>query len=706
MKSRFLRRSKKLVTVIAPFAIGTSALHAQNAVVATNEVQNLSPIVVTGRSDSLLGIADSAGVGTVGVAQLQARPIMRPGELLETIPGVIITQHSGAGKANQYYLRGFNLDHGTDLATSLDGMPVNLPTHAHGQGYTDLNFMIPELVEAIDYKHGPYSAEDGDFASAGAVNIRYANTLPQNFVTLEGGSFGYARAVTGISSKAGQGSLLFGGEAYHNDGPWIREDDYRKFNGVLRYSQGTSALGWSITAMGYHGKWNATDQLAQRAVDGGVIPGFVDRFGSLDTTTGGDSQRYSLLAEWHRATATSTTRLMAYGFYYDLDLFSNFSYVLNDPVNGDQFEQQDRRYVGGFKASHEWQQEWFGKPVNNTVGLQFRTDSIRNGLFNTAARQRLATTREDDVLQASIAPYVENRVQWGEKFRTVAGLRADYFHFNVDSDNAANSGDKGDVIVSPKLNLIFGPWAQTEFYLSGGLGFHSNDGRGSTTTIDPASGAAVTPVDPLVRTMGAEVGVRSTFVPGLQSTLSLWMLDIDSELLFVGDAGTTEPSRPSRRYGVEFANYYSPTKWLTFDADFAMSRSHFRDEDPAGRYIPGSIETVVAAGVAVHDLHGFFGSLRMRYFGPRSLIEDDSVRSSETILLNAQVGYQFNKTWTLNVEIFNLLNRKDSDVDYFYESRLPGEPVNPDPALNGGYNNIHFHPVEPIAVRVGLTARF
>ncbi len=699
MKSRFLRRSKKLVPLIAPFAIGTSALHAQNAVVATNEVQNLSPIVVTGRSDSLLGIADSASQGNIGAEQIKYRPLTRPGEILETVPGLIVSQHSGEGKANQYYLRGFNLDHGTDFLTQVDGVPVNLATHAHGQGWTDTGFLIPELVKTISYQKGVYYAENGDFSSAGAANIQYANTLPSSLAQFEGGSFNYYRGLFASSPKAGNGHLLYALEGLHNDGPFKRGDNYIKGNGVLRYSLEHDDSGWSATFMGYKAKWNATDQVPKRAVDDGSI----DRFGLIDPSDGGNSQRYSLTAEWHRQSTAGETKVMAYGLYYDLDLFSNFTYFLADPVRGDQFEQPDKRFVSGFKAAHTFFHHIGKAESETTLGLQNRNDVIKNGLFLTERRERYATVREDDTVQNSISPYAENKTVWNDWLRSTVGLRFDAYRFDVVSDLPANSGDRWATIVSPKGGLVLGPWAKTEVYLNGGLGFHSNDGRGVNTRVDPNTGDPVERAEPLVRTYGAEVGARTTWLPGLQSTVAFWWLDSDSELIFVGDAGTTEAGRPSRRYGIEFANYYSPTKWLTFDADFSLSKSRFRESAPEGDHIPGSVETVIAAGATVHDLNGFFGGVRLRFFGPRSLIEDNSVRSAETLQLSASVGYQFTKTWTLSAEVFNLLNRKDSAIDYYYPSRLAGEAPGPD---DGGYNDIHFHPVEPISFRLALTARF
>ncbi len=680
---------------------------------ATNGPTRLPEVVVQGRSDSLLGIADSATQGTVGARQLELRPVSRSGEVLETVPGVIITQHAGGGKANQYFLRGFNLDHGTDFATSLDGMPVNLPTHGHGQGYTDMNILIPELVQRVNYQKGVYYTENGDFSSAGAAQLESYRVLPQSIATIEGGMYGFARAVFAASPKVGDGNFLYGFEAYHHDGPWKNPDDYQKFNGLLTYSLGDAARGFSVTARGYHGRWDSSDQVAASAVRDGLVP----FFSSLDDTTGGDAQRYSLQAEWHRADAQSATKVMAYAFYSDLDLFSNFTYFQTDTNRGDQFEQTDKRFTYGLKASHTLFNHWWDKEVENIFGLQIRNDNIRNGLYQTQARERVdkinsadgstlpATTRSDTVFENSIGLYYENKIQWAEKFRSVTGIRGDLYNFDVDSNRPQNSGNRLDALPSPKLSLVFGPWAKTEVYVQGGLGFHSNDGRGTTTRVDPVTGSSLdadgNPIqraDPLVRTIGAEIGVRTLAVEGLQSTLSLWWLDIDSELLFVGDAGTTEASRPSRRYGVEWANYYNLTRHLTLDADFSFSHAEFRDNDPSGTHIPGSIETVVAAGITYHSDFGLFSSLRLRYFGPRPLIEDNSFRSGETILLGAKVGYRFSKTWTLTAEVFNLLDRRDHDIDYAYESRVrPGDVSS---------NQLHFHPVEPIQARFALTAQF
>ena len=348
------------------------------------------------------------------------------------------------------------------------------------------------------------------------------------------------------------------------------------------------------------------------------------------------------------------------------------------------------------------------KVVPHTYGeltVELRHDDIDPvGLYLTTARERRATIREDAVRQTQSGAWAGLATRWMEKFRSEAGLRYDRVDYEVDSGLAANSGSGSDDLVSPKLSLVFGPWHDTEFFAAAGQGFHGNDIRGATITVDPVDG--VTPVDqvtPLVAADGIEAGLRTAILPRMQLSLALWQLEIDSELLFVGDGGTTEASRPSRRYGIELANYYSVTDWLTLDLDVSLSRARFRDSDPAGREIPGSVESVVAAGITVDDLRGFFGTIRLRYFGPRPLIEDDSVRSDDTILLSARVGYRFDETWTLAAEVFNLLNRKDDEIAYFYPSRLLGEPAGPD---EGGIADVHVHPVYPVSFRVALSARF
>ena len=646
--------------------------------------------------NGLIGIADASSEGVVRADELNDRPVSRPGDLLETVPGLAISQHSGEGKANQYYLRGFNLDHGTDLATTVAGAPVNMPTNAHGQGYSDASFMIPELVSGIQYKKGPYHAEEGDFSAAGAVNINYTEALPRPLVKLEAGDYGYQRALAAGSAAVGSGQLLGALEAFHNDGPWVHPDDYRKINGVVRFTQGTSKEGFQLTGMAYDARWNATDQVPDRAIQLGEIT----RFGAIDPTDGGESHRYMAGAEWHQRTGNSLLRVQGYFINYALDLFSNFTYFLDDPVHGDQFHQKDRRNVVGGNVSYRWFSKPGGQSLESEVGFQTRYDDIGTvGLYHTEARRFLSTTRQDTVHQASVALYYQGGLQLASTARLVAGLRGDLYHFAVDSSNPLNSGTDTPGLVSPKLGLILGPWKDTEVYVNAGLGFHSNDGRGATITVDPATLEPTPKVKPLVRAKGAEIGVRTKPRRGYLTTLTLWTLVLDSELVFSGDAGTTEPNRPSRRIGFEWANEYRPFRWLAFDVDLAYSQARFTDEDPAGNRIPGAVEGVGMVDVLVDNLDGFFGSLDLRYFGPRPLIEDDSVRSKSATTVNLRVGHDIGKHLRLAADVLNLFDARASDVDYYYASRLPGEPA-------GGVSDVHTHPIAKRSFHVLLTARF
>ena len=657
------------------------AASADVIVTAKQTFRNLADL--DGPVNDLIGIAGTATEGVVSAREIERRPFQRAGEILETVPGVIVSQHSGEGKANQYYLRGFNLDHGTDIAITVAGAPVNMPTHGHGQGYADANFLIPELIAGVQYKKGPYFADEGDFASAGAVNVNYLSLLDRPIALVQAGTEGYGRALYAASHRAGAGFLLYAIEAGKNDGPWVRPDDFRKLNGVLRFTRGDQRGGFSVTAMGYGARWNSTDQVPRRAVDGGTIP----RFGLVDPTAGGGTSRYSLAAEWQRSTPATLTQAGAYGIAYRLELFSNFTYFLDHPDVGDQFEQADDRRVYGARATHRRLAQWRGRAIENLIGIQTRHDDIRNvGLYHTRERVRLDTTRQDRVAETNVAVFAQSSMQWAPWLRTIAGLRADRYAFDVDGAARADAS-----LLSPKLTAIFGPWRNTELYANAGTGFHSNDARGVVSAVDPAT--------PLVRTRGAELGLRTAPIRRFHATAALWALDMASELLFIGDAGTTEASRPSRRVGVEVSAFCNLREWLALDADYAHSRARFRDDDPAGDRIPGAVEGVASAGISLIGLGGFSGEMRYRYFGPRPLLEDGSARSGASSLVSARLGYRVTPRVRLDVDVFNVLDAEVSDIDYFYTSRLPGEPA-------GGFDDVHFHPVGGRAFRVGIVTAF
>jgi hypothetical protein len=658
-------------------------------------VQTLETVEITGSSENLVGSADSATEGTITPKQIEDRPILRTGEILEAVPGLIVSQHSGEGKANQYYLRGFNLDHGTDMATTVAGMPVNEPTHAHGQGYTDLNFVMPELISGVQYRKGPYYADQGDFSAAGAVIMDYRNVLDRNIAVVGIGTDGYCRALVAGSPELAGGHLLYGFEAYHDDGPWINPDNYNKLNGVLRYSRGDAQNGFSITAMGYNGTWNATNQVAIRALDEGLI----SRYGTLNPTDAGNSYRYSLSVEAQQTSENAITREDAYVIKYRMNLWNDFTYDLVNQVNDDQFHQYDNRVTSGFNVSHDWIAKLAGHDMVNTIGLQVRNDDINPvGLYQTVDQHQLSITEQDHVIQMSGSLYVENRFQWSEKFRSIAGLREDDYYWDVMANNPLNSGEAHGSLLSPKLSLIFGPWEKTEYYVNAGQGFHSNDGRGATMTVAPQTGLPTSKVTPLVRAEGLDIGARTAIIPHAQSELTFWALNLQSELVFDGDAGITTPSYASHRYGLEWANYYTPISWFTLDADLALSHARFVG-DPIGPYIPGSPTTVASAGASIDSIDGYLGSLRVRYFGPRPLYDDGSVTSNASTIVDARVGYKFSNNWRIFLDCFNVFNAQVSDIEYFYVSRLPGEP----PA---GIADISTHPADPREFRLTLSANF
>jgi len=390
-----------------------------------------------------------------------------------------------------------------------------------------------------------------------------------------------------------------------------------------------------------------------------------------------------------------------------LNLFSNFTFFLEHPIDldpagisGDQFEQAERRTVLGLGASRTWNVRLGTLDTVNTLGVEVRHDRVDPvSLYATVARTRISSTQESAVRQTSVGVHAENVTQWQPWLRSVVGLRGDRFDFDVSSSIAENSGRSSGSIVSPKLSLIFGPWSKTEYFVNYGHGFHSNDARGTTATLAAKSRDPIEPVTPLVRSRGGELGLRTEIVPGLQSSLALWQLKLGSELIFVGDAGETEPSRASRRRGIEWNNHCRATPWLLVDADFAVSQARFTGDEAAGNFIPGSIDKVASVGATIADLGPWFGQLQLRYFGPRPLVQDGSVRSKATALAYLRAGYSITPTVKLALDVFNLFDRKASDIDYFYTSRLQGEP-------SSGAADVHFHPVEPRRFRVGVVAKF
>ncbi|MGJ8678903.1 TonB-dependent receptor [Paraglaciecola sp.] len=663
---------------------------------------SLENITIKGRHINLVGDAVSASEGIVGQDEINTRPMLRVGEVLELVPGMVVTQHSGSGKANQYFLRGFNLDHGTDFSTFVDGMPINMPSHGHGQGYIDLNFIIPETIKTMSYSKGAYYADIGDFSGAGGVKINSATHIDDNLISATIGQNGYKRALVMSDFEMAGGNSLIAVEGQTYDGPWSDiNEDIGKTNVMFKHTQSLKDGHISLAFMAYDNNWNSADQIPTRAVQQGLI----NELGSLDTSVGGDSNRYSLNMNWQSGAWTGAAYVIDYG----LQLWSNFTYFLDDAINGDQFEQVDNRQIFGGQLEYETHSRLGEQYMTNRFGGAVRYDNIREvGLYHTKERQRLGVTRNDKIQQQSSSLFWENTLTLTDNLRSVIGVRYDNLQFDVEDqvginrfgiDLSSNSGQADDDILSFKGSLVYTISHAWEAYVSAGQGFHSNDARGTTIVIDPTTGDKADQVDPLVDSFGYEAGMRGFIDNDVNLSFALWSLDLDSELLFVGDAGNTEASRPSRRKGLEFVAYYYLAEGLSTDFEYAYTESEFTDQSTDGRKIPGALNHVLQAGVNFDLNDAWQASVRFRYFGKRPLIEDASQQSDPTDTWNLKLAYE-QPRWRAALDILNLTNSKAHDIDYFYSSRLANEPI------GSATNDIHYHPIEPRTIRLTLSYQY
>lgn len=648
-------------------------------------------VVIWGRSLQQLGTAGAASQGVAGYDDFSTRPFARVGELVEVVPGMIATQHSGPGKANQYFLRGFNLDHGSDFSTFFDGMPVNMRTHAHAQGYMDLNFIIPEIVERVDFQKGPYFADTGDFSLAGSSSMKTYDALAANFTELTVGSRDELRLLTAGDLALGDGTLLYALEHQQTDGFFALEQDVRKYNGLVKYTGDIAGINSRITFSAYDSEWISTNQVPLRAVQSGAI----DRFGFIDPDLGGESHRYSLTGTFQLA----GWELGLYASSYYMSLINNPTYLLNDPVNGDEFEQEDERTIFGGSLRNEREGELLGLSVTVRLGADVRYDDVSElNLFNTVSRRRTASIREDAAEELSIASFAELEFALTARLRATLGLRADYYDFDVRARRPENSGSDNDTLWQPKYGLAYLVNENLELYANYGNGFHSNDVRAAVTRVDPVTGDPADQQAILVEGEGGELGMRYDNLQGFNISLAYFELATDSELVFVGDAGTTEPSDPTRRRGVELNAFWQLTERLVLDLSAAKTDGHFRGLPDGANSIPDAHEQVVGAGLTYVGLsNGWTASLRVRHFGDASLAEDESVQKRASTLMNLGISYA-RPTWEFGVDVLNLLDRDDDDIAYFFESRLPWE--------SAGVEDIHFHPANPRGIRALLKYKF
>ncbi len=634
-------------------------------------------IIVYGRAQHHIGTATSAAEGVVGYADYHLPPLLRVGELVEAVPGMVATQHSGTGKANQYFLRGFNLDHGTDFAAHLNGVPLNMRSHGHGQGYLDLNFIIPELVQTAVYRKGVHHAEKGDFSSAGSVDFSYYERLPAPFVQLTMGEHGYVRGVLAGSVDVGGGELTGAVAKTGYEGPWLLDEDLAQSKIYLGYGFSIGPARGQIALHGYAGRWKATDQIPRRAVRAGLV----SRTGYVDPDLGGDTDRVGVAARLEG----DRWRAGAYRLDYDFSLFSNFTYQLDDPELGDEFEQRDDRTLSGAWFAGERNTSLAGLPALLRWGVEARRDDIHEvGLFGTQARVRNQVRRHDRVDETSIGAYGELGVHATDRIRATLGLRADHYDWEVTGLAEAYRAVGEDSLACPKVSLAYRILDGLEAYANWGRGFHSNDARvGPDGNGTAAKGGS----DLLSRSEGAEFGLRFEPHASFNATLVGFHLRLDSELVYVGDAGSTEPSDGSKRRGLEIAGFWQARDWLAVNAAYTWSRA----ELDTGDEVAGAVGITGNVGVNALFGQGFHASLNVRFLGEAPLSDDGSVRSEPFWLSHVGIGWQIGRT-DIGLDVFNLFDSSDDDIAYYYHSRLPGEPVQ-------GVLDTHFHPLEPRTVR-------
>lgn len=717
------------------------AVEAQDAAVQQGAADapagstSLQQVVVTAQRRNLLGTASTASEGVVTADEIEATPAFRPGQVLETVPGLVVTVHSGEGKANQYLLRGYNLDHGTDLATFVDGMPINQPTHAHGQGYTDLNFMIPELVDQLSYTKGPYYADQGDFASVGSVSLDYKNEI-ENQVKVTTGTMDFQHAlITGSHPFAG-GSLLGAVELQHYDGPWVTPDDQRKENVVLRYSHGDDHSGYSLTGMIYQGLWTNTTDIPDRAISEGLVP---NRFGTLNPTDGGHANRTSLSGRYFTMLGGGQLEADAYYINNRLNLWNDFTHYLVDPVNGDQEDQHEDRDVFGTRLHYALPARLFSFDNEFVTGALLRYDANHLSRLPSLDRSPLAVTDDaptfsenDQVNLWSTAAYVQTTTHWAPWFRSVLGARVDYQH-GGDTDILAayhetagftNAGAASKTLFEPKGSLIFKASNHAEFYVSAGRGYHSDDLRGVVRAQNTGQSGA-----PLIASQfGEELGARLEPMPRLTMTVAFFNLDAESETEYDADVGQDAAGPSSRRYGYEVNITYKITHYLELYSSFSEDHSHFKSpfDDGAGHLgtnMPNDPYTTGSVALYLKNFHSWSGGIEYRYLGDFPL--SSGVCSNTAVAadfapsltcataptpqgqiegkgygeVNLDARYDFEGGWSTALGVYNLFDTKGDAMQYFYIDRLQGEPAY-------GVADTHIHPLEPISARLTLSKTF
>jgi len=700
---------------------------------------DVSGVVVTASRVDLLTKAMTASQGSVTREEVLLRPIFRIGQLYETVPGLVVTIHSGEGKANQYLLRGFNLDHGTDFGSFVDGMPVNRPTNAHGQGYSDQNFLMPQIVGGLDFTKGPYYASVGDFGAVGSAHVRLVDDLP-NQVSASAGTLrdfeGYVGGTYHIDDKDRVWAAV---DYNHYDGPWDPPSDFNKINAAARYSHGDDANGYSLTGMyDRDGGQLETDQSVFAIQDH-----LIGRYGTLDPSDLNRSQRFSLSGHYGVTGDGWSFASNVYGIHSTMTLINDFTHYLFDDVKGDQERQDETRDTAGGDAAFTLVHD-FGSIATETVfGVQDRFDSIYVNRRHThddtplgyceldapslagdpglrpapagtpsagGATPYAATNgycSADNARLNDLGVYVQNTTHWTNWLRTEVGFREEDYYVSDTSLTTGIHGSETETLAQPKGSIVLGPWFKTEVYVSAGRGFHSNDAREVFLTVPYEGPNPDFAPHVLSPTTGEEVGLRTDIIPRVQAQLSLFQEDFSSEQLYDQDQGEDQASAPTRRQGLEVSAQYHPFPWIEFNTDLAFAKARYHDSltdlenrfGLDGFYVANAPSFIGSAGVLVDNLGPWFGGLQWRDLGAYPVSDGDNYPQDKGYSeFNLDAGYKLGERLKLDMSIYNLLNSHANAAAYDYTSRL----VPNGPEVTG----LQIHPLEPISARFRVTANF
>ena len=643
---------------------------------AQNGDSELSEVTVYGREFDLIDRSDSASEGLITQIEIRERPFFRSSDLFEYIPGMVAVHHSGGGKGSLFFLRGINLDHGTDFLMRFEGMPVNIRSHAHGNGYIDANFVIPELIKSISYTKGTHLAEIGDFSSIATSSFETLDFLDQGLIKFTQGRNSYKRLMAMNSLSLKKGDLIVAAEIKSNDGPWIYPEDSQFYNLFTKYTTNIFGMKSEIISTFYKSDWNATDQIPLRSFKAGDI----DRYGAIDPSQGGETERVNLIFN------LSDDDISLHSFFsrYSFNLFGNPTYFLNDKINGDQIEQEDDRWTFGFRAEKNYSVDFLKKSSTLQIGAELQHDDISDlNLFSTKERSRLSSIREDTVSESSFGFYTRIQTNWNEKFKSYLGFRFDSFSWDVSSSLIVNSGKGSDTKLNPKIDLVYLINPRWELTLNYGQGFHSNDVRAAELKVDPRARLPVKPYDVIIPTEGLDLGLRGKLSDKINLSMTIFNLDMDSALLFIGDIGSTEPTEGITVRGFESAIFWRPVNDLIFDLTVSKNKARSPTLPRGKNYVPDAHDFVAVLSSTYKYKNDTSFTLKLRHLGEAPITEDGTKSKDSSTIVNFSAQTRFNNI-DLGLEVFNIFNTKFNDMDHYYESRLFNEPESIE-----GY---HFHP--------------